>query len=162
MQVLDERELVGLLRKKDRAAFKMMVEEWQTMVYNTALGILQNEEDAEDTAQEVFIKIFESVDSFKGESKLSTWIYRITVTKSLDAIRKKTRKKRFAFLKSLYGSQGELIREPPDFVHPGVKAEQKDLAALLFKALDRLPENQKIAFVLNKVEMLSYKEVAAG
>lgn len=157
---MDERELIALLRKKDRAAFKLLVEEWQSMVYNTALGILQNEEDAEDTAQEVFMKVYESVGSFKEESKLSTWIYRITVTQSLDMVRKRKRKKRMAFVNSLYRNDGELMRDPPDFEHPGIKTEQKDHAALLFKALDKLPENQKIAFVLNKIELLSYKEVA--
>jgi RNA polymerase sigma-70 factor (ECF subfamily) len=73
------------------------------MVYNTVLGILQNAEDAEDVTQEAFIQVFESVSSFKGESKFSTWIYRIAVSKALDHIRKKKRKKRFAFIQSLYG-----------------------------------------------------------
>lgn len=157
---MDEHELILLLKKKDRDAFKQLVESWQSMVYNTALGILQNEEDAEDVSQEVFVQVYESVDSFKGKSKLSTWIYRITVTKSLDAIRKKKRKKRFAFLQSLYNSKDELIYDPPDFVHPGVRAERKEDAQKLFKALEKLPENQKAAFILNKMEMLSYQEVA--
>jgi len=130
------------------------------MVYNTALGMLQNEEDAEDVAQEVFIQVFESVDNFKQESKLSTWIYRITITKSLDAIRRKKRKKRFAFLHSLYGENDELLHDPPDFNHPGVKAENKEEARMLFEAIKQLPENQKAAFVLNKMEMMSYQEIA--
>lgn len=157
---MEEKELVSLLKQKDRAAFKIMVDQWQSMVFNTALGILQNEEDAEDTAQEVFIKVYETVDQFKEASKLSTWIYRITVTKSLDAIRKKKRKKRFAFLSSLYSNEGELIREPPDWHHPGVLAEQREDATLLFRAMDKLAPNQKTAFVLNKIEMLPYREVA--
>lgn len=157
---MDEQELILLLRKKDRAAFKWLVERWQDMVYNTALGMLQNAEDAEDVAQEVFVQVYESIDSFKEESKLSTWIYRISVTKSLDAIRRKTRKKRFAFLKSLHGDNMELIHDPPDFVHPGVKAENKQNSEMLFSAIKELPNNQKAAFVLNKIEMLSYKEVA--
>lgn len=158
---MDERELISQLRDKDGAAFKWLVEHWQGMVYNTALGMLQNEEDAEDVAQEVFVQVYESLDSFKEESKLSTWIYRITVTKSLDAIRKKKRKKRFAFIQSIYGDGNELLHDPPDFVHPGVKAEKKEDAQKLFKAISRLPENQKAAFVLNKIEMLSYQEVAS-
>ena len=91
--VLTETELIALLKQKDRAAFKSIVETWQDMVYNTALGILQNAEDAEDVTQEVFIRVFESVSSFKGESKFSTWVYRITVSKAMDHIRKKKRKK---------------------------------------------------------------------
>jgi RNA polymerase sigma factor (sigma-70 family) len=129
------------------------------MVYNTALGILQNEEDAEDVTQEVFIKVFEAVSSFKGESKFSTWLYRITVSKAMDHIRKKKRKKRFAFIQSLYGKHDEPLIDPPDFFHPGISIENKENAAVLFKAMEQLPPNQKTAFVLNKVEGLSYQEI---
>jgi RNA polymerase sigma-70 factor (ECF subfamily) len=157
---LNERELIARLKKKDRAAFKVIVETWQNMVYNTAIGFLQNAQDAEDTAQEVFIQVFESIVSFKEESKFSTWIYRITVSKSLDHLRKKKRKKRFAFLQSLYGQNDGLIIEPPDFFHPGIKMENKENAAVLFKIIEQLPANQKTAFVLNKIENLSYAEIS--
>ncbi|MEO6814670.1 MAG: RNA polymerase sigma factor [Ginsengibacter sp.] len=156
---MNEGELIHLLKKKDREAFKELVETWQDMVYNTALGILQNVEDAEDTAQEVFVQVYESIGSFKEESKLSTWIYRITVSKALDHIRKKKRKKRFAFIQSLYGKNDGPAIDPPDFFHPGVKMENKENAAVLFKAIGKLPANQKTAFVLNKTEGLSYLEI---
>ena len=155
----EETELIELLKKKDRAAFKDIVETWQNMVYNTALGILQNAEDAEDVTQETFVQVFESVSGFKGESKFSTWLYRITVSKAMDHIRKKKRKKRFAFIQSLYGRNDEPIIDPPDFFHPGVGMENKENAAVLFKAVEQLPGNQKTAFVLNKVEGLSYIEI---
>lgn len=158
---MNESHLVAQLKSKDRDAFRALVESMQDMVYNTALGILQNAQDAEDTAQEVFIKVFDSIDQFKEDSKLSTWIYRIVVSKSLDLIRKKKRKKRFGFLHSLYGANDDgVMIEPPDFFHPGVKAEHREAAGMLFKAIDHLPENQKAAFVLNKTENLSYSEVA--
>ena len=86
------------------------------MVYNTAISLLQNAEDAEDTAQEVFMQVYESIGSFKEASKFSTWIYRITVSKSLDHLRKKKRKKRFAFVQSLYGKNDGLMIDPPDWV----------------------------------------------
>lgn len=156
---MNESELIALVKKKDREAFKVIVETWQDMVFNTAIGFLQNAEDAEDTAQEVFMQVFESVSSFKEESKISTWIYRITVSKCLDHLRKKKRKKRFAFIQSLYGKNDSLMIDPPDFFHPGVKAENKENAALLFKAIEKLPVNQKMAFVLNKIENLSYREI---
>lgn len=156
---MNERELIALLKQKDRVAFKKIVETWQDMVYNTAVGFLQNEQDAEDTAQEVFIQVFESISSFKEESKFSTWIYRITVTKSLDHLRKKKRKKRFAFIQSLYGRNEDSMIDPPDFFHPAVKMENKENAAVLFKAMQKLPANQKTAFVLNKIENLSYLEI---
>jgi RNA polymerase sigma-70 factor (ECF subfamily) len=157
---LDERILVERLKQGDEAAFKAIVETWQGMVYNTALGIVQNAEDAEDIAQEVFVQVFQSIGSFKGESKFSTWLYRITVTKSLDHERKKKRKKRFAFIRSIFGEENELQIQPPDFNHPGVALDKKENAAVLFRAISELPENQRVAFTLNKVEGLSYQEVS--
>lgn len=156
---MNESELITLLKKKDRDAFKIIVETWQDMVYNTALGILQNEEDAEDTAQEVFIQVYESIHSFKEESKFSTWVYRITVSKAMDHIRKKKRKKRFAFIQSLYGKDDNQMIEPPDFFHPGVSIENKENATALFKAIGKLSDNQKTAFVLSRMEGLSYSEI---
>jgi len=157
---LDERLLVDQLKKGDETAFKTIVETWQSMVYNTALGIVQNAEDAEDIAQEVFIQVYQSISSFKGESKFSTWLYRITVTKSLDHERKKKRKKRFGFVRSIFGEQNEVLVNPPDFHHPGVTLDNKENAAVLFRAITDLPESQRIAFTLNKVEGLSYQEVS--
>ena len=140
--------------------FKTIVYEWQDMVYNTVIGILQNAHDAEDVSQEVFIRVYESLNTFKGESKFSTWIYRIAISKSLDHLRRKKRKKRFAFIESLFGKNEELINDPPDFFHPGVALENKENAAILFKAIATLPQNQNTAFILNKVEGLSYREIS--
>ncbi|WP_202552190.1 RNA polymerase sigma factor [Ginsengibacter hankyongi] len=157
--MIEETELIERLKKKDRTAFKNIVETWQDLVYNTAIGILQNAEDAEDVTQETFMQAFESVSSFKGESKFSTWLYRITVSKAMDHIRKKKRKKRFAFIQSLYGKNDQPVIDPPDFFHPGISMENKENAAVLFKAMEQLPPNQKTAFVFNKVEGLSYIEI---
>lgn len=157
---MDERSLVEQLKKGDESAFRTIVENWQGMVYNTAMGIVQNAEDAEDIAQEVFVQVYQSINSFKGDSKFSTWLYRITVTKSLDHERRKKRKKRFAFVKSIFGEENEVVVNPPDFHHPGVALDNKENAAVLFKAISELAENQRIAFTLNKVEGLSYQEVA--
>ena len=158
---MSEQELIQGLIKKDQAAFKQLVEEQKGRAYNTSLGIVQNAEEAEDIIQEVFIEVFESIGNFKGESKLSTWIYRITITKSLEAIRRRKRKKRFGFMTRLFQNDPDAPDvDVPDFVHPGVLLENKEKATLLFKAIDSLPENQKIAFTLHKVEDLSYEEIA--
>jgi RNA polymerase sigma factor (sigma-70 family) len=157
---LGEQELIDKLKAGDEAAFKEMVTLWQDMVYNTSLGLVQNEMDAEDVAQEVFVKAWESIEGFKGESKLSTWLYRITVTKSLDFLRSRKRKKRFAYVQSLFGVQDELVVDPPDFQHPGIIAEKKQMSVALFKAIKELPEQQKAAFILSRVEGLSHKEVS--
>lgn len=157
---MDEKLLVEQLKQGDESAFKTIVEAWQQMVYNTALGIVQNAEDAEDVTQEVFVKVYESIGSFKGDSRLSTWIYRITVTKALDLLRRKKTKKRFGNIQSLLGGEKNEIADQPDFHHPGVTLDNKEKAAVLFKAMNQLPENQRIAFTLHKVEGLSYQEIS--
>jgi RNA polymerase sigma-70 factor (ECF subfamily) len=156
---LNDRQLMEDLKRGSEAAFKELVDAWQNMVYNTAIGLLQNEADAEDVAQEVFVQVFQSISSFKGESKLSTWIYRITVSKAMDHIRRSRRKKRFALVKSLFTGQEELSVNPPDFHHPGVILDNKERAAVLFRALAQLPDSQRIAFTLSKVEGLSHQEI---
>ncbi|MBK7098036.1 MAG: RNA polymerase sigma factor [Sphingobacteriales bacterium] len=157
---MSEELLIQELKEGKESAFKSIVDAYQDMVYNTCLGIVKNEEDAEDLSQEVFVQVYQSIGSFKGESKLSTWIYRIAITKSLDHERKKKRKKRFAFVRSIFGDDSQVVVHVPDFHHPGVQLDQKENAAVLFKAIDKLPENQKIAFLLNKVEGLNYQEVS--
>ncbi len=157
---MNEQELIEQLKAGDQEAFRFMVTSWQDMVYNTSLGLVQSEMDAEDVTQEVFVKAFESIHGFKGESKVSTWLYRITVTKSLDFLRSKKRKKRFGYVYSLFGADNEPTIDPPEFVHPGVVAEKKQMAAALFKAIDQLPEQQKVAFILARLEGLGHKEVS--
>lgn len=158
---MTEQELIFGLREGEESAFKELVTLFQDKVFNTSLGLIQHHTEAEDIAQEVFIQVFRSISQFKEQSLLSTWIYRITVTKSLDHLRSKKRKKRFGFLSNLFGENNIPVYEPQDFNHPGVLQENKEKAAILFKVIDQLPENQRIAFVLNKVEDLSYREIAA-
>lgn len=158
---MSEIELITSLREGKREAFNKLVLDLKDRVFNTAISILQNTEDAEDIVQEVFVEVFHSIKKFKGESKLSTWIYRITVTKSLDFQRKKNRKKRFAFVQSLFGADDNTPTvDTPHFYHPGVQLENKERSAILFKAIDKLPERQKTAFILSKTEDLSYTEIA--
>lgn len=158
---MNEWSLIEQLKQGNEAAFKQIVDASQGLVYNTALGIVQSSEDAEDVSQEVFVQLYESIHSFKGESKLSTWLYRITISKAMDHLRKKKRKKRFAFVQSIFGPNDELVHDPPDFVHPGVRLDNKEKAAELFKAISQLPEKQKIAFTLNRLEGLNYQEISA-
>ena len=157
---MNQPELIEQLKKGDELAFTKLVDEWQDMVYNTALGIVQNADDADDIAQEVFIQVYQSVSSFKGESKFSTWLYRITVSKALDHEKKKKRKKRFGFVQGLFGGHEEDQLHPVDFNHPGVELEKKERANELFNALKEIPDKQRIAFTLHKLEGQSYLEVA--
>lgn len=157
----DEAELIDRLRKGDESAFRQVVESRKDLVYNTVLGLLQHPEDAEDVAQDVFIKMFESIHQFKGESAFSTWLYRIAVTKALEWIRSRKRKKRFAFITGLLGDNNELRYDPPDFHHPGVQLDNKERASRLFRSIAKLPDNQRVAFTLHKVEGIPYQEIAA-
>lgn len=159
-QPADEAELIDRLKKGDESAFRSIVDTRKDLVFNTALGLLQNVEDAEDVAQEVFIKVYESIHQFKGESAFSTWLYRIAVTKSLELIRSRKRKKRFAFITSILGDNNELRHDPPEFHHPGVLLDNKERASTLFQSIAKLPENQRIAFTLHKVEGIPYQEIA--
>ncbi len=157
---MNEHELIQGLRNGDEAAFKYLVDNYQDRVYNTAIGIVQNAEDAEDVAQEVFIQVYRSIHNFKGESKLSTWLYRIATTRALDLLRSRKSKKRFGLLQRLFGEGNEPLYEIPDFNHPGVALDKKENAAKLFRAMGQLPENQRIAFTLHKIEDLSYQEIS--
>ena len=155
----NETELIEQLKHGDEIAFRTIVAQWQDMVYNTILGIVQNETEAEDLAQDVFIKVFEKIGTFKGDSKFSTWLYRIATTTALDHLRSKKRKKRFGFLQTLGGGTEEK-EQIPDFHHPGVSLDNKERAAVLFKAIEALPENQKTAYTLHKLEGLSYRDIS--
>ncbi len=157
---MNENELIQGLKSGDEASFKYLVENYKDRIFNTAIGIVQNAEDAEDVAQEVFIQVYRSIHSFKGESKLSTWMYRIATTRSLDLLRSRKSKKRFGFMQRLFGEGNEPLYEIPDFNHPGVAMDRKETAAKLFKAIAQLPENQKAAFTLHKLLDLSYQEIS--
>lgn len=147
------------LKQGKQAAFKALVENYQQQIYNTCLGFVKNPEEADDLTQEVYIEIFRSILKFRMDAKLSTWIYRIAVTKSLECLRAKKRKKRFAMLRSLL-YQDDSALEIPDFEHPGVIAENKERSKIIFQAMDMLPENQRTAYTLHKVEGLSYEEIS--
>ncbi len=134
--------------------FRDLVLKYQDRVYNTCLGFLKNEEDAEDVAQEVFMQVYKSYDTFLGKSQLTTWIYRISVNKCLEELRKTKRNQNAAMLDINLIDKADL-----NFYHPGVTLENKERAAILFNAIEELPDQQQIAFTLNKVEGLSYDEI---
>ncbi|MBX2939539.1 MAG: RNA polymerase sigma factor [Ferruginibacter sp.] len=135
--------------------FELWVNTWQDMVYNTALGMLMNETDAEDVAQDVFVALYRNSHTFRGEAAISTWLYRVTINRCTDVLRQRKRGKTW-WGKREEPSAGDWIT----FEHPGVLAENKDHATVLFNALQRLPHHQRTAFVLNKMEGLRVAEVA--
>lgn len=115
------------------------------------MSYTKNQEDAEEITQDVFVKLHKNAPSFRGDSSLRTWLYRITINTSLNHIKKKNR---FVLFKKTLGAQHT------DFNHPGVLLEQKENAATLYKAMDSLPDSQKTAFILSYIENLPRQEVA--
>ncbi|WP_411031957.1 RNA polymerase sigma factor [Spongiimicrobium sp. 3-5] len=159
---MEENYFIKALQEGNQQAYGELLQAYEQRVYNTCISFVPNKEDAEDIAQEVFVEVFNSVSKFKGNSKLSTWIYRIAVNKSLEFIRKRNTKKRFGFMQSILGTGLAIDRSSyfTEFNHPGVQLEQKEKNEILFNAINKLPENQRIVFTLHKVDGLSYKEVA--
>lgn len=158
---MEEKVLILRLKKNDEIAFGFLVDLFSKKVYNTCIGMLQNLEDAQDVTQEIFITIHLNIKDFKEESSLSTWIYRISVNKCLEFIRKKNRKKRSGIFRSIFSAEGEKsIENHSDFSHPGIQLENKERSIILFKAIGLLPEQQQTAYILHKVEQVSYNEIA--
>ncbi len=158
---MSETEFIDRIKSGDEDAYRKLVDEYQKFVLNTCFRFVQIKEIAEDITQEVFIEVFKSVEKFRGDSKLSTWIYRITVTRSLDYLKMMKRKKRFAKLKSLFVEEGEVTEGiPGNDGNPGQQFEDSDRMKILNWALESLAENQRVAFTLSKYEEMGYKEIA--
>lgn len=131
------------------------------MVYNLSLHYVQNTEDAQDITQDVFVTVYQSLNSFQGKSSMSTWIYRITINRCLDFLKARQRKKRFGFLSSLfYDNSSDLKHNPPEHNHPGIVLEDKEAINTLLKMINELPSNQRTALILHKIEQKLQVEVA--
>ena len=156
---MSEREFIDKLKLGNKEAFNQLLLQYGDRVLNTCHKFLLNKEDAEDVYQEVFIEVFKSIHSFKGEAKLSTWIYRIAVTKSLDEIKKRNRKKRITSL-------GKILHID-DVMHwigggamPDKSIIEKEKLQEMNRALNTLPDNQRVAFTLSKIEGYTNPEIA--
>lgn len=150
--------LLSSTAQGDINGFKQFYELFKAQVYNVCLSHLQNTEDAEEVTQDVFLEIHRSAASFSQKSKVSTWVYRIAINKSIDKLRHSTRQKRSGEVSSIDDGVG--YYSAVDFHHPGILSENREKAAILFKAIRQLPDNQQSAFILKFVEGLSQKEIA--
>jgi RNA polymerase sigma factor (sigma-70 family) len=159
---LTETEFIEQLKKQTRTSYSKLLNDFQQKVFGTCLSFVPNKEDAEDLAQDVFVEVFNSIHRFKGQSKLSTWIYRITTNKCLEFIRKKNTKKRFAYLQSITNQKFEIDKTNyfTEWNHPGVVLENKETSEILFLAINNLPKAQRMVFTLNKIDGKSYQEVS--
>ncbi len=158
---MTDQELIEGILRRDRKAFQYLVNNYQKQVIKTACYFVGNMEDAEDLSQEIFLDIIHSMDSFKKSSSLSTWIYRITVNKSLNMVKRHKRRGMMLRIESLFKTPDgrETGMTPEPHVSPA-DFEHKEKCELLQAAIGRLPENQRIAFVLNKFDDQTYKQIA--
>lgn len=162
---MNDKELINdILQHNSQKAFEELVNRYQPMVVKTCLGFVNTHADAEDLAQEVFIEVFESLQGFRSEAKISTWIYRIAVNKSLNQVRKQKRDRIFRSIENFFTTKND-VNEPLQILNrDGESAdsniERSENKGLLKAAINSLPENQRIAFILSKYQELSYKEIA--
>jgi RNA polymerase sigma-70 factor (ECF subfamily) len=154
-----ETEILEKLRQGSEPAFRELVETYKKQVINTCFGMVHNIEDAEDIAQDVFIEVFRSVGNFRADAKISTWLYRIAVNRSLNHIRDNKRRKWFQSFDDVVKEKNQQLNHYAS-ENPGTELENLQRATILHEAISSLPENQKTAFSLNKYEDLSYKEIA--
>lgn len=157
---MSDQELIEKIAKRDEQAFRIFVEKYHVLVLNVCNNILNNYDDSMDISQEVFIKIFESIDKFRGESKISTWLYRIAINKSLNLLRSKKRQKWFSSLDSIFGDETKKqdIQDSNPNIMEKISARENEIA--LHHAISKLPDKQKTVITLNNFEELSYKEIS--
>lgn len=149
-----------LTEKEKKAAFEMLLKTHHSKVLNTCYKFLLNKEDAEDITQEVFVEVYQSMHNFRGDAQISTWIYRIAISKCLDEIKKRKRKKRISSVGKILGLEFA-ENKISDITEPDTTLEQKQHFKLLQSALNQLPDTQRIAFTLSKIDGYSNDEIAA-
>jgi RNA polymerase sigma-70 factor (ECF subfamily) len=156
---LEEAELIARILNNDKKAFDLLVKTYRQQIINTCYKFLLEKADAEDVSQEVFVEIYYSLKNYRGDSKLSTWIYRIAVTRSLDEIKKRNRKKRITALGKMLHLD-EIAQWIGGGSRPDKLMEAKDQWNEISAALNALPENQRVAFTLSKIDGYSNTEIA--
>jgi len=159
---MDEKKLIENIRNGEQQAFRQLYDLYQNKVYNTAFGFVHDTADAQDITQDVFVELYQSLATFRSDSSLNTWIYRIAVNKSLNHLRKKKSSSFFFKIrKSSEDGQKQVIPEIADNnLTPAGNLENLELQQQLQRAIDALPEKQRTAFILDKFEDLPYKEIA--
>jgi len=140
--------------------FQEIYSEHSNLVFNLCLHYLQNKEDAQEVAQDVFIKVYDKIHSFKDNSSLKTWIYRITINTSLDFIKAKKRNKRIFLYSALQIDDPNRVIHAVNFDHPGVLMEDKESVEKIFQALNKLPVEQKTVVILLRLEQKTQAETA--
>jgi RNA polymerase sigma-70 factor (ECF subfamily) len=157
----EDRELLRKASEGDHEAFRRLVEKHREAVFRVCLGFTRDPSEAEDLAQDVFLQVYKSARRFRGGSKVSTWVYRIAVNRSLNYLRKKRTQSWLQALGWASGEEDPLERLPAEEDAPDGLLERKERRRILRDALHRLPENQRVAFTLHNVEGISYEDIAS-
>jgi RNA polymerase sigma-70 factor (ECF subfamily) len=144
-------------------AFEQLMREHNRLLFRAARAILRDDAEAEDAVQEAWLRAYRSLDSFRGEAKLSSWLVRIVVNEALGRLRKRARR---AEVVPLHGGAGEGEREPEVAMHehdgPEHLTGRGEMRRLLEAKIDALPEAFRVVFVLRAVQELSVEEAAAA
>jgi RNA polymerase sigma-70 factor (ECF subfamily) len=158
----DEREFVNLLQQGDRAAFSRLVEQHSSMVFRLAMNMLGNQPDAEDVLQNTFLKAYQHISGFKGNSSLSTWLFRIATNEALMLLRRHKPETAFSDAGNVEEDRSELF--PSRFTDWCCLPEEEFLSAESRQAMDtavkNLPEGLRIVFILRDLEGLSIEETS--
>ena len=161
MTDLNEKDLIRKAKQGDMFAFEELILKHEKIVYNLALRMMNHSEDAQDIAQEVFLKAYRSLANFDERSAFSTWLYRITHNTCIDEMRKRKGKQTYSLEEELESEDGSMQRQVADAGDTPeeslLRAEQK---SEILQALDTLLEEHKAAVVLRDVKGLSYEEIA--
>ncbi|HEX3030181.1 MAG TPA: sigma-70 family RNA polymerase sigma factor [Clostridia bacterium] len=157
----NEKALLKKAKDGDVEAFESLVERYQKKVYNIALRITGNSEDAAEIAQEALIRVFRSLKNFKEESSFSTWIFRITTNLCLDEIRKRKNKQVVYINDEIKLDDGEVkIQIEDKSPGPEEKAQTNEVRRIVNDAIQSLSEEHRTIIVLRDIEGFSYEEIA--
>lgn len=157
--MIDEKELIRQAKKGDLKAYEDIIGLYEKRVFSTIYYMVKNDNDVEDIAQEVFIKIYKNLNNFKEESSLYTWIYRITVNVCIDELKK--RKKVVYIDEKIDTKDGEVELQLPDnSKSPTDIAEDNELKYRLEKCIKKLPESQRMMIILRDIKGFTYMEIA--
>jgi len=154
--MVDREALNNKLYKLGYKSYEEIVEEFQHNVYSTVYTFIQNAQDTEDISQEVFLLIYQNLNSFKLDSKLSTWIYRITVNRCLTYRRKEARRSTIAKFVPISNEMSESLKSNISVDLDVIKLEDKDI---LYKALNCINKKYVTGIVLRYMQDLSIKEI---
>jgi len=159
--VFDESGLVAKAREGDLTAFNELVQRYDRKIFRLAKHITQNDEDAEDVLQETFLKAYEHLGDFQGQSKFYTWIVRIAVNESLMKLRKRKSDRTVPLDEPVETGEDTVVREIAVWEdNPEQKYSREELATILEEAVDTLRPAFRTVFVLRDIEEMSTEETA--